>query len=220
MSVKERPMLFTASMVRALLDGSKSQTRRLVKDLPPWNITEIVPDAGGTGKWLPNGPAPSGRGMASGHWRHCPHGQPGDRLWVRETHRAIWGQSPGYLIGVDYRADPQEKWERMRDHAGRPQWTPSIHMRREYSRILLEIVSVRAERLEGISDEDCLAEGVHAIDHQGDGTYYHYEHTHADPGNWCSAAAAYQHLWETINGVGSWAANPWVWVIEFKRVAP
>lgn len=79
---------------------------------------------------------------------------------MRETHRAIWGQSPGYLIGVDYKADPQEKWERMRDHGGRPNWTPSIHMRREYSQILLEVVSVRLERLNECSAADAQAEGI------------------------------------------------------------
>lgn len=85
--MKERPILFNGAMVRAILVGKKTQTRRLVKDLPSWPITEIVPDAGGSGRWLPNGPSLTGRGMAAGHWRLCPYGQPGDRLWVRET----WG---------------------------------------------------------------------------------------------------------------------------------
>lgn len=198
--MKERPILFSAPMVRALLGGSKTQTRRVVKPQPTMyepgqcvGVSDMINDS-----------------------LICPYGQPGDRLWVRETHRAIWGQSPGYLIGVDYKADPQEKWERMRDHMDRPQWTPSIHMRREYSRILLEIISVRVERLQDINGRDASAEGA---------PRYACDGPHCPDGeNGCNARGCagarewYEELWNEINGAGSCAANPWVWVVEFKRV--
>jgi hypothetical protein len=116
-----------------------------------------------------------------------------------------------------YRATDEQWIKNMEDTEGL-RWRPSIHMPRWASRILLEVVSVRVERLQDISDEDCLAEGIHAIHHEGDGTYYHHEHTYADPGNWCHADDAYQFLWEQINGAGSWDANPWVWVVEFKQL--
>jgi hypothetical protein len=202
----ERGILFSAPMVRALLDGSKTQTRRVVKDLPLWKITEICLDAGGTGKWMPNGPAPSGRGMAAGHWRACPYGQPGDRLWVRETFSDIYG------AGGDERRRKEEVMYRA-DGETDPyvigyRWTPSIHMPRWASRILLEITGVRVERLRDIGVEDIEAEGVVTSDE-------------AIMEHGCRARVLdWQRLWESINGAGSWDANPWVWVVEFKRVLP
>lgn len=188
--MKERPILMNAPMVRALLDGTKTQTRRIAKEFHGLEVDAIL-------KRYPN---------QSG----CPYGKPGDHLWVREKHRPIFGQTCG-LIAVDYQANPQEKWERMRDHAGKPKWTSSIHMRREYSRIQLEIVSVRVERLQAISEVDAKAEGVAewARGACADGN----PHGYTDVGY-------YSLLWEQINGADSWDANPWVWVIEFMRVAP
>lgn len=199
--MKERPILFSAPMVRALLDGSKKQTRRVVKPQPYRDDY-----------------------MADGDVRRqfatlSPYGQPGDRLWVRETHRAVWGQSPGYLIGVDYKADPQEKWERMRDHGGRPNWTPSIHMRREYSRILLEVLSVRLERLNECSEADAGAEGIRPHEVRQIDLFGASAEERADMRR-RAALRPFEDLWEQINGAGSWAENPWVWVVEFKRVAP
>lgn len=203
--MKERPILFSGAMVRALLIGSKTQTRRIVKDLPPWPITAICHDAGGTGKWMPNGPSPSGTGMAAGHWRLCPYGQPGDRLWVRETFAYLGTNKRGPHA---YRADTDDG-ERIRVDAP---WKPSIHMPRAASRILLEIVSVRVERLQNISEKDARAEGATIEDRHMAG--------------YCAgqflppAIRAYRDLWESISGDGSWGANPWVWVVEFKQVAP
>ena len=193
--MKDRPILFSAPMVRAIFDGSKTQTRRIVKD---------------RGHEVEN----AEYGVA---YQTCPYGKPGDRLWVRETHRPIFGQTCG-LIAVDYQADPREKWERLGDQIGAPtKWTPSIHMRREYSRILLEIVSVCVERLQDISEADAIAEGlIPDIGEPGD-----------ECGFWKSPADgrvqytwapdAYRELWEQINGAGSWDANPWVWVVKFKK---
>ena len=214
--MRERPIFFAAPMVRALLDGSKTQTRRLV---PTWQQPNHEPS--------PDFPDMAWRAVAQRNRRWgfavfgsnaeecavaladsgcCPYGRPGDRLWVRETVADVGAR-------LTYRADIGDG-----AHCMVKRWTPSIHMPRWASRILLEIVSIHVERLQDISEPDCLAEGVRAIQHEGDGTYYHYEHTHADPGNWCDVDTAYQHLWENINGVGSWDANPWVWVVEFKRV--
>lgn len=208
--MKARPILFQGAMVRALLDGRKTQTRRICKSQPysnghGWDGNDIIchndylppsamlMDAGGKAMYTTSN--------FEGWESECPYGQPGDQLWVRETHRPIIGQTCG-LIAVDYKADPQEKWERMRDQGGKSKWTPSIHMKREYSRIQLEIVSVRVELLNDCSEADAKAEGVDPAT---------CVHEYYD---------GYSKLWESINGAGSWAANPWVWVIEFKRVNP
>jgi hypothetical protein len=253
--MKERPILFSAPMVRVLLDGSKTQTRRVMKPQP-----EPTPDdyPGPAGHWWPCHAVQSMVHVEqelrndSEQWGGfaatcCPHGGVGERLWVRETWGVVsndWDDDgrlidwvpdrpateidempfgQGYYSGhVIYAADGDYEWAGDDDGGGEPRsaWHPSIHMPRAACRILLEIVSVRVERLQDISEGDCLAEGIRAIRHEGDGTYYHYDHTHADPGNWCDADTAYQQLWESINGAGSWDANPWVWVLEFKRVQP
>jgi len=232
----ERPILFSAPMVRALLDGSKTQTRRVVKDLPPWTITEIVPSASGCGLWLPNGPAPSGRGMASGHWRPCPYGQPGDRLWVKESYRFLDTFDDASPAGVGDRsllAGYPKPWAPLHFEAdgARREWKhvsslppcglpqpgklrPSIHMPRWASRILLEVVSVRVERLNECSEADALAEGVR-------GEPCDHIRLSCEEIGCCgpTAQGMYAALWEQINGAGSWDANPWVWVVEFRRVA-
>lgn len=218
--MRERPMLVTGQLVPRVLDGSKTQTRRL-------QGLEIANAMPGLYQVPPVMLVINGHVHANWDWDDegvdrcdlykCPYGQPGDRLWVRETHRPIWGQTQGYLIGVDYRADPAEKWTRLGDQIGTPtKWTPSIHMRREYSRILLEIVSIRCERLKDISEEDARAEGI--ID---GGCLSCGE---PEPCGCASPAPdardAFIRLWESINGAGSWAENPWVWRVEFKRVTP
>jgi len=220
-----RPILFSGAMVRALLDGSKTQTRRIVKDLPPWPITEICHDSGGTGKWMPNGPAPSGTGMAAGHWRLCPYGQPGDHLWVRETfldtlgtgveHRDESGLRHRYAFAAD--CAPGSYGDQTRKDYGL-KWKPSIHMPRAASRILLEIVSVRVERLSEISVSDCHSEGIGQCD--GLGNNEEILGLARRMGTFEQDVLRYATLWESINGAGSWVDNPWVWVVEFKRVAP
>lgn len=227
-AVKERPILFSGPMVNAILEGRKTQTRRVVKDLPPWEITEICKDAGGTGRWMPNGPAPSGKGMAAGHWRNCPYGQPGDRLWVRETwqgplmdaevmeneFRADRGRflKPEYCV---YAADggPKPEFVTLDDELV-CRWRPSIHMYRWASRILLEITDVRVERLNDISEADAKAEGAWSdafiVNKVAD--YFKCDLFAVHP------SLAFRMLWESINGADSWAANPWVWVVEFRKV--
>ena len=205
--MKDHPILFNGAMVRALLAGSKTQTRRVVKNDPGpyWNpqvgiYNPLVIESGGY-----EAPGPEIYGASDElHGRKCPYGQPGDRLWVRETF-GYNPDHPGILAHCCYRADPGH------EHDGIA-WKPSIHMPRAASRILLEIVSVRVERLQDISEKDARAEGVTIEDRHMAG--------------YCAgqflppSIRAYRDLWESISGDGSWGANPWVWVVEFKRVAP
>lgn len=188
--MRERPILFSAPMVRATLDGSKTQTRRVVKLTDSGRVKE----PGSPRNWHLDDPDAV---LA------CPYGQPGDRMWIRETW-AYHVQAIGAVCDEDgpfvYAADTFGKQYRLCE-----KWTPSIHMPRWASRILLEISAVRVERLQDISEEDAIAEGcINSLHLQG-GRF---------------AKENFEHLWWTINGDGSWEANPWVWVVEFKRVQP
>jgi len=203
--IKERPILFSGAMVRALLDGSKTQTRRPVKDDPGpyWHpvvglYNPVVIANGGY-----EAPGPEIYGAADeNQGRKCPYGQPGDYLWVRET----WAPHPDFPETVRrsvYRADPECEYDV-------PRWRPSIHMPRWASRILLEIVSVRVERLQDISEADAGAEGALEWARRAEGVK-----------NVPSLmnVGLFSKLWEQTYGPGSWEANPWVWVVEFKRSA-
>lgn len=209
--MKERPILFSAPMVRAILEGRKTQTRRVVKPQPsPSSDTAFV---GMDGIWRFSHPTLRGPVSHEADDVRCPYGQTGDRLWVREawsfhpdfpesTHRAIYRADAGVENDV-------------------PRWRPSIHMPRWASRILLEITAVRVERLQCISFEEAINEGV-----------YHYaaelatnpKVTKTDIEKMIERHGSgkpqclYAQLWESINGAGSWGTNPWVWVVEFKRV--
>lgn len=164
--MNERAIIFSQPMVRAILDGRKSQTRRLVR--------------GKALEWLqPN--MFSADFVALEQHRVCPYGYPGERLWVREAHY----RSPEGRLA--YRADAHEP-------AALP-WQRSIFMRREHSRIELEITGLRIERLQDLSDEDATAEGAE---------YW----------------VAFREVWRKIHGAQSWKQNPWVWVIVFTRVKP
>lgn len=197
--VKERPILFTAPMVRALLDGLKLQTRRIVKPQPFTNNVR------GPELYQPTTIDRHGEEQPgdyiygiyddSGEWGvKSPYGQTGDWLWVKETHQA----HPIYGSPV-YRADWPTDNNPVRNE-GWP-WRPSIFMPRRLSRITLEITGVRVERLQDISRGDAMDEGCPFSNLAGG----------VNPRDW------YAELWESINGPGSWAANPWVWVIEFTK---
>lgn len=197
-------------MVRAILDGSKTQTRRVVKPQPARAMAGASPVPVGTEDWVwpypkaPHAACISNRPNGPDGWsKHCPYGQPGDRLWVRETYDPIYGHD-GRLIEVDYHAT-YEHGHRMGDHLGfKKKWRPSIHMPRTASRITLEVTGVRVERLQAISEADARAEGVEGDSH---------------PGAFIGTCRGnFARLWESLNGAGSWDANPWVWVIEFGRV--
>lgn len=214
---KETGILMQGAMVRALLSGAKTQTRRLVKPQPGKGVVGVTrardpdPDAAAEWWWLDGADAGSAS-MAMDPFT-CRYGGPGDRLWVRETFAKIPGQTRPW-IETDYRAT-YTHGDRMGDHLGlKKLWTPAIHMPRAACRILLELTDVRVERLQDITEADAAAEGIKPYpNHPG---RWISEHR---PGlNFPSAIAAYRDLWESINGADSWAANPWVWVLSFKRV--
>lgn len=205
--MRERPILFSAPMVRAILSGSKSQTRRVVKPQPERrNIEQIGNMLGfkkrqGDGFWL--WPNARERILAE-----CPYGAPGDQLWVRETWQAIDGNELALRIMTE--PHPSRGWIEYaatvpEGHEPPPRWRPSIHMPRWASRITLEVTGVRVERLQDISEADALAEGVSAI---------------LDEMRRATPRCDFQALWQSINGPGSWDANPWVWIVEFKRIKP
>lgn len=202
----EHPILFSAPMVRAILEGRKTQTRRIVKPQP---------EAVLGGHLLPLKPS-------------CPFGYIGDRLWVRETwgYRVGCGVNPTTEAVIEYRADstratlpvpagesglPRQR-PNMTDAellAWWESWRPSIHMPRWASRITLEVTGVRVERLNVISARDALAEGIE----HGDWADIQHDVAHG-----ISVVDQFRQLWESINGAGSWDANPRVWVVEFRRV--
>ncbi|MCS9524046.1 hypothetical protein N1E65_25175 [Pseudomonas aeruginosa] len=218
--MKERPILFTGPMVRAILEGRKTVTRRVVTPQPDFHGSMVDPNT------------PFKTLDAGLHARiTCPYGQPGDRLWVRETwtdvnmcgapalaYRADEDirdlmEEPGFLDdrGAFNYDDPRVKpypfacWYAELDQA---RWRPSIHMPRWASRILLELTAVRVERLQDISEEQARAEG------------YPAERKCETGGSGLDAWLWFRSLWGEINGPEAFTANPWVWVIEFKRVTP
>lgn len=209
--MKTRPILFNGAMVRAILDGSKTQTRRIVKPQPDYFACG----------W----PCTFGKECSELHClmhhkdgKHLivmksPYGKVGDQLYVRETYQSFFEdemppdrpKGPQHTMGQPsnperksfayYRADG----DGVHNVYGEPRWTPSIHMPRWASRIQLEITGVRVERLQDISEGDAEHEGCFSL---GDCE--------------CTGKRQYKELWESINGPGSWEANPWVWVVEFK----
>ncbi|MGP1224193.1 morphogenetic protein [Serratia sp. CY38905] len=219
--MKERPVIFNGEMVRAILDGRKTQTRRVMKVQPESSgfglrfITESLNNRD-TGKYFWSQSDACGINKSRSKPFLCPFGQVGDRLWVRETFQGplipedelseYLGanpdkfQSPAYC---EYAADGGAKPEYVdSDENTRYGWRPSIHMPRWASRITLEITAVRVERLNDISEEDAKAEGA--------------------PTELCIIGEkhymGFRTLWQSIYGEESWGANPWVWVIEFRRV--
>jgi hypothetical protein len=196
--MKERPILFSAPMVRALLAGTKTQTRRPIKP-QPIRIEDSTILAWRGGLFQPER-LPKNSNMLN----HCRYGVPGDRLWVRETWANVSTLDPGLTVyRADYPACVPPEYENVPvAEAEVIIWKPSIHMFRKDSRILLEIVDVRVERLQDINRGDAMAEGC-PFQNMASGD---------DPRKW------YAQLWNEINGAGSWDANPWVWDIEFRRL--
>lgn len=206
--MREHPIIFSAPMVRAILEGRKTQTRRVVKPQPADDIH------------LAKFPNPTFIGWKSS-LRHshgnetshtCPYGVPGDRLWVRESHRLVDFEITGdrASCAIEYLADGA-RGERIFDHtetlmSEHCNVRPSIHLPRALSRITLEITGVRVERVQDISEADACAEGISYAEAMEMGDSY---------------AAGFRQLWHTIHaaeGPNGWDANPWLWVIEFKAV--
>ena len=189
--MKEHPIIFSAEMVRAILDGRKTQTRRIIKPQPPPEYYEN-----------------NEKGYAQSHhrnWTVCPYGQPKDRLWVRENIRWHKEGTPT-RYGADgcpvMRDGESVAWIFNEGHM------PSIHMPRWASRITLEITDVRVERLIEISGEDLEAEGFRSPlgGHLSD--------------DYAELTGQFSVLWDSLNAKRGfcWDTNPWVWVISFKRI--
>lgn len=212
--MKERPIIFNDAMVRAIIEGKKTQTRRIIKS-PAKNMQAmghgVITYREPGDKWY--GDHVYSMRNRRGVWEDftkeqfiakCPFGQPGDRLWVRETF-ATGLCTPDTMAyrATHKQSDLEEGWfEPIK-------WTPSIHMPRWAARIILEITGVRVERLNDISNDDALAEGM------DDGT----SEAALATGWFEKPRRAFRRLWEQIYGQESWDANPWVWVIEFKLAA-
>jgi hypothetical protein len=191
--MKERPILFQDAMVRAILQDRKTQTRRIVK------LTDSgrVKKPGSSLNWHPEDP----NAILA-----CPHGLPGDHLWVREAWQSLNDSGISYTLcppepgcQIRYRATDETGW------IPRLPWRPSIFLPRWASRITLEIEQVRIQRLQNITEADALAEGYTLP---------------CEDEYWSICRAWYQDLWKKINGPESWEANPWVWAITFKRITP
>jgi len=218
--VTERAILFSGPMVRAILAGTKTQTRRVVSPRPP-RVEDVHAKAGIDYGWFTDRRTP-GRFQVSGPvWAvrelggsiadtglSCPYGVVGDRLWVRETFALVW---PGEYAPesvhenrVEYHADTGAKYpggwpNDCGDDPDCGRWKPSIHMPRWASRITLDVTGVRVERLQEISRADADAEGVASI---------------------LGHPESFATLWNSINGKRegrTWADNPWVWCVEFRR---
>lgn len=220
-TVKERPILFSGPMVRAILAGHKTQTRRMVKPQPKPNEF----DSPTACKWYSptmvdrhgeEYPGDEVFGIANENrgWI-CPYGAPGERLYVRETLEAVvdtkFDESEAMPI-ARYAADCSHIWTpgpRREPWIWKNRALPSIHMPRRLSRIILEITGVRAEWLQDISEDDAKAEGCDGDCPVGSiPAYLKGPHSYH-----------YAQLWDQINGFGAWDLNPWVWVVEFKRIA-
>lgn len=198
MNKTEHPIIFSGSSVRAIIEGRKTMTRQVCKIQPrPW--AKLL------GHFLPGESIEQIFDGLRITWQDgtnikCPYGQSGDRLWVRET----WREVDGHIC---YAATPETNylgWDGWR-------WRPSIHMPRRYSRLTLEITGVKVERVQDINEENAIAEGIEQDKHHG---YWL-------PGYNTTPVFAFRELWDSINAKRpgcAWSDNPWVWVIEFRRI--
>jgi len=219
--MKERPILFTGPMVRAILDGRKTQTRRVVKPQPvpfgedsPFTQATLKEHVGKL--WMPVG------GVFQDAWKK-PFGTVGDRLWVRETWQAwrmcsleynewdICDCAPSEIYGTY--GKPKVEYAATSDSVG--PWRPSIHMPRWASRITLEITAVRVERVQDITEEDAIKEGVVESEcgRNASRALFTYKRQCVAP-----PVLQFADLWQSI--YANWDANPWVWVYEFRRIKP
>ncbi|MBJ2182391.1 hypothetical protein JC795_29860 [Pseudomonas veronii] len=210
--IKERPILFSAPMVRAILEGRKTVTRRAIK---------VQPHIDASGNFCVGRSNYGQDGYGRPVTKHfvngcCPYGKPGDRLWVRET----WAR-------IRVAQAPDQEWvvycesDNRTDYGG--PWKPGIHMFRRDSRILLEITDVRVERLQEISEEQAVAEGLIWQGQENGKAFYSHAERKYPPGahqqfgiSGVDAISAFRNLWNSVGG--DWDANPWVWCVSFRRV--
>ncbi|WP_312112024.1 hypothetical protein [Pantoea septica] len=234
----ERPIIFNADMVRAVLNGSKTQTRRVIQSAAK-NMQarghEVISHRAPGDKWY--GDYVYSMRDRSGVWQDftneqflakCPFGAVGDRLWVRETFATLEPGSyepvtpcDGYAQVVRYAASDRLA-NSDRDVRGF-NWRPSIHMPRWASRITLEITGVRVERLQDISHRDACREGLFREEYNWRENEFPlddiaYRTSPTAKTRFSCPKQCFQELWESIYKPESWQANPWVWVIEFRRV--
>ena len=193
----EKPILFSTPMVQAIMEGRKTQTRRIVKD-----------------SMLQENNGKYDEEFLFLTVKKCPYGEVGDVLWVRETWFSTKSNTKelleaGDLSHIRYKAE--NNYDPNKDCVGR-KWKPSIHMPKAACRIFLEITNIRIERLNNISEDDAIAEGVNRTDAMNE--WYYMENVY----NTDSPLIAFESLWESINGRESWDSNPYVWVIEFKQI--
>ena len=195
------PILFSTEMVQAILDGRKTQTRRVVKSNGVIHTARkiVFEDENWQGE--------------SGRKIKCPYGQPGDVLWLRETWSDCTDRPdcPAYKAGKD-------GWEAFH---GDLKWKPSIHMPKAACRLFLRVKSVRVERLQDISTEDAMVEGIEFSSIRTFPDYKDYlvkSTKHAEVFHLLNPRLSFQTLWQSINGEESWNSNPWMWVIEFERI--
>lgn len=210
--MRERPILFSAPMVRAILAGQKTMTRRALneRDLASF---KAAADLGECGRFLEGQPITPGDRKY--HSMLCRYGEPGDHLWVRETFQPILADgfdhgAANYKTGSGWSAsypatDGRIEFYDLSKEELSDRCKPAIHMPRWASRILLEIKSTRVERLQEITEEDSVSEGIHGPYGSAMGIAF-------------TAKDHFRALWSGINGKESWDSNPWVWVVSFRRV--
>lgn len=202
--MKQTPLLFKPEMVKQIIAGTKTQTRRIIKDealkcLEAGFMEEYVA--------LPEN-------------KLCPYGygglieNSGDLIWIRETWAKDYGGLGAHFFKADFSAAAKELMPE-------PKWKSPLHLKKQDARLWLQIESIKAERLNDITDDDAIAEGIEQIDfnHGGMKWYRLYQNTPKDDDATTSPVKAFRSLWEHINGPGSWELNPWVWVIKFKQVS-
>lgn len=221
--MSEHPILFSGPMVRAISEGRKTQTRRVMRPQPLSETDSLRPPVFGSGIWW----AASSRQVNGGveytplgsdqqhKWR-CPYGNPGDLLWVRETWAKRYKDAERYPEdGIMYRADG--------GCIVQPQWKPSIHMPRWASRLTLRITDVRVQRLQEITEGDCEAEGVDLQDWGGlayQGSTWTDERNETFDKNKAAFGmrGSFAALWDSINAERApWPSNPWVWALTFEK---
>jgi hypothetical protein len=214
--MREIPIIFSTDMVKAILDSRKTQTRRIIKPQPPtieckFIGANIEVRTGKIGFYWSDGTS----GNMQGFWpsldkdMYCLYGQPGDLLWVRETFSRTMVQDEEGWFTV-YKADGDD-WA--------APWKPSIHMPKDYARIWLQVKEVRVERLQDITAEDAISEGLEnfTITDQTNNQTYYKDYLIKSIGHWYpNPIKSFQSLWVSINGVETWVENPYVWVITFE----
>lgn len=232
--VKERPIIFSGEMVKAILDGKKTMTRRVVKSgfIGQYEHAHIINQSSDKSR---EGKAyfydkPVGSMVLSSQLVSNPYGNIGDRLWVRETHHVVGGIADYEIEEIKQGLHDIKKFVSYKaDGYGNPcdgGWTTPMFMPRWASRILLEIIDIRVERLQDISEADALKEGIRNYNFEMEDspdTYVGYTHLQKDDGKstlYKTPAIAFERLWDTLNAKKGypWSSNPWVWAIEFKVI--